>query len=167
MAHAASSLPDANDRDLIEGVARVVSIDGGMAWLEPEQTTACGSCHSAAVCGAKPGSARLVARRFQMRNDHGFQVGERVVVGIPEDTLRRASLTAYGIPLLFMLVAGVTVQKLGGGDLGAALATIAGLAIGLLLVRFKSQRLSRRGELAPRYLRRAFGSDAECGHDRS
>jgi sigma-E factor negative regulatory protein RseC len=164
---AASGLPDVPDRELVEGVARVVAVEGGMAWLEPEQTTACGSCHSAAVCGAKPGSARLVARRFQMRNDHDFRVGERVVVGIAEDTLRSASLTAYGIPLLFMLVAGVTVQKLGGGDLGAAAATIAGLIVGLLVVRLKSQRLSQRGELAPQYLRRAYGHDAECGHDRS
>lgn len=160
-------MPDAADRDLIEGVARVIAVEGGTVWLEPEQTTACGSCHSASVCGAKPGSARLVARRFTLANDHDFQVGERIVVGVQEDTVRRAALTAYGIPLLFMLVAGVTVQKLGGGDLGAALATLAGMAVGILLVWLRSQLLSRRGEFAPHYLRRAFGTDAECGVDRS
>lgn len=162
----AAGLPDPLDRDQIEGVARIIAVDGDTAWLEPEQTTACGSCHSAAVCGAKPGSARLVARRFSMRNDHDFQVGERIVVGTSEDTLRRAALTTYGIPLLLMLVAGITAQKLGGGDLGAALATLAGLAVGLGLVRLKSQRAANRGELAPHYLRRASGSDAECGLDR-
>lgn len=164
---AVSGLPDPHDRDLIEGVARVIAVEGDQAWLEPEQTTACGNCHSAAVCGAKPGSARLVARRFPMANDHDFRVGERIVVGTTEDTVRRAALTAYGIPLLLMLVAGVTAQKLGGGDLGAALATLAGLAAGLGLVRLKSQRAANRGELAPHYLRRASGHDAECGLDRS
>ncbi|HLO79236.1 MAG TPA: SoxR reducing system RseC family protein [Magnetospirillum sp.] len=167
MAAAVSGLPDVSDRELIEGVARVVAVEGGVAWLEPEQTTACGGCHASATCGAKPGSARLVARRFAMANDHDFQVGERIVVGVAEDTLRRASLTAYGLPLAFMLVAGVTAQKLGGGDLGAAAATLSGLAVGLGVVRFKSLRQTKRGELAPHYLRRASGHDAECGVDRS
>ncbi|HTH15758.1 MAG TPA: SoxR reducing system RseC family protein [Magnetospirillum sp.] len=167
MALAAPDFPDLASRGLVEGVARVISVDGGTAWLEPEQSTACGSCHSAAVCGAKPGSARLVARRFQMPNDHDFRVGERIVVGTPEETLRSASLTAYGIPLLLMLVAGVTVQKLGGSDLQAMAATVAGLFAGLVVVRLKSQKLTARGALAPQYLRRAFGSDAECGLDRS
>ncbi|MGE5517382.1 MAG: SoxR reducing system RseC family protein [Bacteroidota bacterium] len=163
----APAMPDAADRDLMEGVARVISVEGGVALLEPEQTTACGSCHSAAVCGAKPGSSRLVVRRFTLPNDHDFQVGERIVVGVQEDTVRRAALTAYGIPLAFMLIAGVTVQKLGGGDLGAALATLAGMAVGILLVWLRSQLLSQRGEFSPHYLRRAFGTDAECGVDRS
>lgn len=165
MMDAEPGLPDPDNRDLIEGTARVVALDGGVAWLEPEQTTACAGCHSAAVCGVKPGSARLMARRFSMPNRHDFRVGERIVVGIPEDTLRRASLTVYGIPLLLMLAAGITVQKLGGGDLEAAAATLAGLAAGLLVVRQRSRQLSRRGELAPRYLRRAFGPDAGCGLD--
>lgn len=163
----ALGLPDAADRDMIEGVARVIAVEGGVAWLEPEQTTACGSCHASATCGAKPGSSRLVARRFTLANDHDFQVGERVVIAVREDTVRRAALTAYGIPLLLMLVSGVTVQKLGGGDLGAALATLAGLAVGVGVVWLRSRRLSQRGEFVPQYLRRAFGHDAECGHDRS
>lgn len=164
---AASALPDATDRDMIEGIARVVAVEGDVAWLEPEQTTACGSCHASATCGTKPGSARLVARRFTLANDHDFHVGERVVIAVREDSVRRAALTAYGIPLLLMLVAGVTVQKLGGGDLGAALATLAGLAVGVGVVWLRSHRLSQRGEFVPHYLRRAFGHDAECGLDRS
>lgn len=162
-----AGLPDATDRDLIEGVARVVAIEGGTAWLEPEQTTACGHCAGKAVCGVAPGSARLVARRFALANDHDFQVGERVIVGVPEESVRRAALTAYGIPLLLMLASGVTVQKLGGGDLESALATLAGLAVGIVVVRLRSRLLSQRGQLTPHYLRRAFGTDAECGLDRS
>jgi sigma-E factor negative regulatory protein RseC len=164
---AVPAMPDAADRDLIEGVARVIAVEGGVAWLEPEQTTACGHCAGKAVCGVTPGSPRLVARRFQLPNDHDFQVGERIIIGVTEQSLRRAALTAYGIPLLLMLVAGVTAQKMGGGDLGAALATLAGLAAGIGLVWLRSRRLSQQGEYTPHYLRRALGSDAECGHDRS
>lgn len=163
----AAGLPDPNNRDTVEGVARVIAVEGGVAWLEPEQTTACGHCAGKAVCGVDPGSPRLVARRFQLPNDHDFQVGERVIIGIAEQSVRSAALTAYGIPLALMLVAGVTAQKLGAGDLGAALATLVGLAVGVAIVRLRSNALSQRGELTPHYLRRAFGHDAECGLDRS
>lgn len=157
---------DPEDHALVEGVARVVAVEGAVAVLEPEQTTACGSCQASGACGVKPGSARLAARRFTLANDHDFQVGERVVVGVPEQSVRRAALTAYGIPLLVMLVSGVTAQKLGGGDLGAALATLGGLAAGIGIVHLQSTRLAKRGDYAPHYLRRATDIGGACGLDR-
>lgn len=155
MTHAGSSLPDAGDRDVTEGIARVISVDGNTVWLEPEQTTACGGCVSAKVCGAEPGSRRLVARRFALVNDENLQVGDRIVVGVTSSTLLRASMTAYGLPLLLMLVSGVTAQKLIGGDGAAAAATLAGLLVGLVLVRLWAKRSSARGELTPHFIRRA------------
>lgn len=163
----ATGLSDPLHRDEVEGVARIVAVEGGVAWLEPEQTTACGHCAGKAVCGVTPGSPRLVARRFSLPNDHDFRVGERVIIGIAEQSVRRAALTTYGIPLLLMLGTGVTAQKLGGGDLEAALATLAGLAVGIGIVHLLSARYARRGDFTPHYLRRATGLDAECGLDRS
>jgi sigma-E factor negative regulatory protein RseC len=136
-----------------------------VAWLEPEQNTSCASCHASAVCGVEPGSRRLVARRFTLANDMALQVGERVVIGIPEATLRRASLTAYGLPLVVMLAAGLTAQGAGGGDGAAALASLAGLAAGLLGVRWRERRLVARGELQPRVLRRAAAATGTCAHE--
>jgi sigma-E factor negative regulatory protein RseC len=151
-------------RTLVEGTARVVAADAAVVWLEPEQNTSCASCHASAVCGVEPGSRRLVARRFTLANDQGLHVGERVVIGIPEDTLRRASLTAYGLPLAVMLAAGLTAQGAGGGDGGAALASLAGLVGGLLLVRWRERRLVARGELQPRLLRRSAAAAGNCPH---
>ncbi len=164
--HAAAGQPDPMDHDLIEGLARVVAVEGGLAWLEPEQTTACGHCAGKAVCGVTPGNPRLVARRFALRNDHDLRVGERVIVGVPEQSVRGAALTTYGIPLLLMLGAGVTVQKMGGGDLQSAAATLAGLAAGIGVVRLLSARLAHRADYSPHYLRRASAIDADCGSDR-
>lgn len=164
---AAASPNDPQAHDTVEGVARVIAVEGDVAWLEPEQTTACGHCAGKAVCGVTPGSPRLVARRFQLPNDHDFRVGERVIIGVAEQSIRNAALTAYGIPLLLMLVAGVTVQKMGGGDLQSAAATLAGLAVGIGVVRLRASTLSGRGDLTPHFLRRASAVDAECGLDRS
>lgn len=142
----------------IEGVARVVAADGGTVWLEPEPTGSCSGCMSAAVCGHGNGSSRRMAsRRFALANQYDLRVGERVVIGMSEASLLRASLVAYGLPLLGMIGAAITAQVMGAGDGRAALATLGGLAVGLVLARLSAGKLSARGDLTPRYLRRATG----------
>lgn len=157
----------------VEGIARVVRIEGDHAWLEPEQTTSCGHCASSASCGVSSreeagiGSvaSRLQARRFHL--DHpagisGFHEGDRVVVGVSERALLNAALTAYGVPLLFALTAGGLTQAAYGEDLTTMLGMIGGLALGLIAARFNAHRLAARGDLAPRFLRRAR-PDETCG----
>lgn len=152
------SVFSAEDQATIEGTARVVGVEDGLAWLEPEQTTACGGCHSAAACGVEAGNRRLVARRFSLPNDHDFKVGERVVVGVPDHALVRASMLAYGTPLLTTLGAGLVAQKgFEAGDGASALAAIGGLALGFILVYLRTRVLTARGALTPHFVRRAFG----------
>ena len=144
----------------VEGIARVVRVDAGVAWLEPEQTTSCGSCASAATCGAEsPGigtvASRNAARRFPLDNPHGLVVGERVVIGVDDRSLLKASLTAYAIPLVAALAAGGMAESAFGSDLVSMAAMAGGLALGLLAAGVAAHRLSARGELAPRFLRRA------------
>lgn len=143
---------------LVEGIAHVVAVEGAVVWLEPEQTSSCGACAASSACGAKglgTASSRLEARRFSLENHPGLVVGERVVVGIRENALIKASLTAYAIPLAAMLGAGALAQWAAGSD-GITMATmVGGLLLGLGLARLSASRMSARGELAPRFLRRA------------
>ncbi|NMF99754.1 SoxR reducing system RseC family protein, partial [Aromatoleum toluolicum] len=37
---------------LIEAEARVVAIEGQVAWLQPEHRSGCGACAAASLCGA-------------------------------------------------------------------------------------------------------------------
>ncbi len=143
----------------VEGVARVVAADGGTVWLEPEPSGSCSGCMSAAICGHSGGgsSRRMASRRFCLANDQGLEVGDRVVVGVSESSLLRASLTAYGLPLLTMLGGGIVAQAMGAGDGKAALATLGGLGVGLVLARLTAGLLSARGDLTPHILRRASG----------
>jgi sigma-E factor negative regulatory protein RseC len=143
---------------MVEGIAHVVGVEGDQIWLEPEQTGTCGGCSSASACGAKgigTVANRLEARRFKIANPAGLMMGERVVIGIRENTLVRASLTAYAIPLASMLGSGILAQWAEGRDGVTMLAMLGGLAIGLLLMRMSASRMSQRGELAPHFLRRA------------
>jgi sigma-E factor negative regulatory protein RseC len=151
----------------VEGIARVVTVDGDRVWFEPEPTSSCGGCLSATACGVKSGTRRLDSRRFSLVNDQDYAVGERVVVGLSERSLMRAAATAYGLPMLGILVGLFAAQWVGAGDGNAALITFAGLATGLLLARFNAGRLAARGELTPRFIRRVWGSghSGSCGVD--
>lgn len=153
----------------VEGIARVVRVAGEQVWLEPEQTTSCGHCASSASCGTREAAgmgtvtSRLQARRFLLDNPggQGFTEGDRLVVGVSERALLKAALTAYGLPLLFALVTASIVQGLYGEDATTMLGMLGGLALGLLAARLNARRLAARGELAPRFVRRAR-ADETC-----
>ena len=144
---------------MIEGIAQVVEVKGKLAWLVPDPGSSCGGCTSAAACGSKgigTTASRLELRRFQLVNDVGLTVGERVVVGIREHALIKASITAYAIPLTILLSAGALAQWAAGNDLITMAAMCAGLVLGLAFARFGAGRLALKGDLAPRFIRRAM-----------
>ena len=154
------------DAHTVEGIARVVRIDGGTAWFEPEQTTSCGLCASSAACGVTSSATgsgagigsiarRIEFRRFPLDNANQLHVGERVVIGVDDRSLIKASLTAYAIPLVTALTAGGFTQGAYGDDLLTMAAMATGLFGGLLIARIVARTLTRRGELSPRFLRRA------------
>lgn len=153
---------------LVEGIARVVRVADGVALLEPEQTTSCGSCAASAACGQKgigTLASRVEARRFALQNGvetPPLQEGERVVLGVGQRALIKAALLAYGLPLLAALGAGGLAYRLYGSDAAALLGMGGGLAIGLVAARLGARRLAARGELSPRFLRRALPGET-CG----
>lgn len=158
MGGAMDSMTDFSAPALTEGIAQVVEVEGNMVWLVPESGSSCGGCASASACGSKgigTVANRLEARRFQLVNDAGLRVGERVVVGIRENALLRASLTAYAIPLTTLLTAGALAQWFAGNDIITMAAMLAGLVVGLGLARLGAGRLLARGDLAPHFIRRA------------
>jgi sigma-E factor negative regulatory protein RseC len=103
-------------------------------------------------------------RRFPLTNAPGLRVGERVVVGVSERALLKASGTAYALPLLFMFGAGGVAQWLAGSDGITMAAMVAALGLGLVAAHWGARALVARGQLAPRFLRRA-GADEICKTD--
>ena len=154
----AHSTPDFSAPTMVEGIAQVVKIEGKTAWLVPEQGSSCGSCASATACGSKgigTTASRLDNRRFRIDNDANLAVGERVVFGIRDNVLLKASITAYAIPLATLVLAGSLAQWIFGSDLITMAAMVVGLVIGLVISRMEAGRLHSRGDLAPLFLRRA------------
>lgn len=158
MGGAVDDMTDFSAPTLTEGIAQVVEVEGNMAWLVPESGSSCGGCSSAAACGSKgigTVSSRLEARRFQLVNDFGLRIGERVVVGVRENALLRASITAYVIPLATLLISGALAQWVADNDFVTMAAMLAGLVFGLWLARVRAGQLMAKGELSPRFIRRA------------
>ncbi|MEI8394777.1 MAG: SoxR reducing system RseC family protein [Rhodospirillaceae bacterium] len=148
--------PSEGSFDLIERPVRVVAVERDTVWFEAEPGGGCGACAAMASCGSgKFGGGK--PRRFEMAGAPGLRVGDRVILGLAEGSLLRAAATAFAIPLAGMLGAGIIAWLAGGGDGETALASIAGLGVGVLLARLCAGRLSRRGDFTPVVLRRERG----------
>lgn len=152
-----SSLGRPENSNLIQGIARVIEVGGGLVRFEPEQQGGCGVCASAAVCNDKgigTLSSRLATRRFELPNYLALTVGDRVVLGVPAQSLLMASALAYLLPLFSSLACAVLAQWRYGQDGATLLAALVGLLPGFLVIKYLD---GRRGDPVTefRILRRA------------
>jgi len=146
-----------SDDSLIEGLARVVAVDRDQVWLVAEQPAACGSCATRSACGG--GSSTKAAASWRAPRSLGpgqalLALGDTVHVGVDRNALTRASLTAYTLPLVTMLMSASAVQ--GAGDGVAIGAAVAGLLIGVAAARALARRWG--DALEPMVLSRATSS---------
>ena len=91
---------------MIEQPARVLSRDRGEALVQTERGSAGGGCNARAGCGTS-----LLAQvfghkpaRLRVANPIAAEPGERVIVGLSERGLVRASVLLYVLPLLGLLL---------------------------------------------------------------
>jgi sigma-E factor negative regulatory protein RseC len=153
---------------VIEETGLVVAVDGELAEVETQRTSACGGCAAKGGCGTSVLAQVFGARPSRVRVHNRIKAlpGERVVVGLPEGAFLRAAFALYAVPLL-----GLFGGALGGEWLaqraaaattepGAVLGGLLGLMAGLLWLR----RFSRRADADSPYraviLRRAAGQSS-------
>ncbi|KAA6185757.1 SoxR reducing system RseC family protein [Thiohalocapsa marina] len=122
---------------MIEQQAIVIAQRGDSVEVEPLRQQTCGQCSAQGACGTSLLDQFLGRRplRLTLINSIGARPGERVVVGMPEQVLLRAALSAYLVPLLALLAGGIV-----GGELTAwaglpavEAASIGGALAGLVL----------------------------------
>lgn len=127
--------------------AVVVAASGGEVWVEvPGRAPTCGNCKTADACQTGLLGLSAGPRRYRLENRIGARVGDRVQLTVAEGTLWRASLLSYVVPLLLAIGGAALGQSL-GGDLWAALGTVAGIGGGLVLLRANEIRARRDGSL--------------------
>jgi sigma-E factor negative regulatory protein RseC len=112
---------------MIENPARVMRLDGGVAWVRSESPSSCGAC-AGKGCGNSL-YARLLhpsEPEYPVENPIGAEVGEAVVVGIQDGAVYRAVLSGYLVPLALLLAGAVLGARWG------EVYSVVGAAAGLL-----------------------------------
>jgi sigma-E factor negative regulatory protein RseC len=117
---------------MIETPARITRLEGGSAWVTSAAPSSCGAC------GGKGCGSSLFARvlhpdepEYRVDNPIGAQVGDDVVVGLPDGALLNAAIAGYLVPLLLLLVGAVVGQQF-FGELGAVGGGLCGLGLAAL-----------------------------------
>ena len=120
--------------------AVVVEVSGADAWIElPARAASCENCSKTEACSeGLIGSAGV--RRYRLANSIGARVGDRVQLTIADGGLWQASLASYVLPLL-LAMAGAMLGQAMGSDGRAAIGTLLGLGVGLLLLRRRELRV--------------------------
>ncbi len=139
---------------MLEESAHVVEVHDGVLIAETQSRSGCSHCSTSSSC-----STSVVAKLFGVRrnrlvmaNSLNARPGDQVVIGIPDQVLVRASLMAYLLPLVVMLVVTAMGDLAGINELLLSLLALVGLVMGFFTVRWVSRRrTSQRYE--PRLLR--------------
>lgn len=139
---------------MIEETARIVAVEGDAVWVEARRESACGRCALRSGCGhgLLDGARRSRALHLRLPRPAApaLEIDDRVVLGIAEGAVLRASARLYGLPVAGLVLGALSGAALGGDPVAGVLGG-AGLVAGLALAAL----LDRRAPLAvPRVLRR-------------
>ncbi|TYL48595.1 SoxR reducing system RseC family protein [Marinomonas sp. IMCC 4694] len=140
---------------MIEETGTVLSTEDGFADVETTRTSSCTSCRARHGCGHHAIAQVSSSNRMRMKavDTLAVNVGQRVVVGIPEDTLLQASMWMYMMPLLGLVGGAILPSLWGGESLVAVVFSIMGFTGGLLLARKKSNNEVDNLDYYPKILR--------------
>lgn len=155
---------------MIEERGRVLSVEEGAVWVETVRRSACDSCQARNGCGqsvlqrlglgARSGFIRVLDEHAESRR----QVGEEIVIGIPESAVLHGSLVVYLVPLLALFAGALLAQALGAAEPLIILAGFVGIGIGFAVVRWHGRRLHNSLAFVPQVLGRVPDSPVLVGN---
>jgi sigma-E factor negative regulatory protein RseC len=140
---------------MMEERAQVVGVQGRYALVRAASPAGgCGTCAMRAGCGVSALGKLLhrPVRTWKVANTVAAEVGDAVMVGVPDATLLTAAFLAYLVPLLSLLAGAAAAASISTSDAMVALGALLGLAGGIVLAHWQSGRLTAR--LTPSITRR-------------
>jgi sigma-E factor negative regulatory protein RseC len=142
-----------DNTSMLEETATVIEVMGDRLVAETESRSSCSHCSTDSCSTSVVAKLFGIRRnRLVMENSLHAKAGDRVVIGIPDTLLVRASVMAYLLPLVVMLGVTACGDALGMNEIGLSLLAIAGLAMGFFVVRWAIRRGSSQ-RFQPRLLR--------------
>ena len=139
---------------MLEQAAKVVAVNGDRIWIETQSRSACSHCSNTG-CGTSVISKLFGSKRnrLELHNSLAARPGEQVMIGIPDEVLVRASVWAYLVPIVVMLLLTAAGARLGMAEGLQVLLALWGLVSGFILVRWITRHGSYRQSFKPRLLR--------------
>ena len=149
---------------------RIVAVETGFVWVETLRRSTCGSCAARAGCGQRllnrqgeggRGLIRALSGNALQASD--CRVDDYVEIALPEAVILRGSIVVYALPIVSMLLAVGLVSALvvDAGDAVSLGAALAGLMIGLGLVRWHAFLHQDDPQMQPVLQRRLNGATDE------
>ncbi|HDZ15834.1 hypothetical protein LCGC14_1206220 [marine sediment metagenome] len=124
---------------MIEQKATVISRDKYQLWVEAERQSTCGQCQARKGCGTGL-LAKHIGQKFSriaVKDDKQFEIGQEVIVSIPEQALLSGAFLMYFLPLILLFLTAISIRLIGGGELLQIVAGLLGLFAGFVWVRHK------------------------------
>ncbi len=120
---------------MLEQDATVIESKEGHIWVEAISRSSCSQC-SATSCSTSVISKVFGFRRnlLKMENSLQAKAGDQVIIGIPDNVLVKASVWAYLVPVISMVLFTFMAVVQGYGDGLQVLFALTGLATGFILV---------------------------------
>ncbi len=140
---------------MVEEAAEVIKVEGDVAWVQAIQKTACGSCQAQKGCGHSL-LAKVGQKKIELpvaTNDVHAEVGDQVVIGVPEQAILRSSLLMYGLPLATMMLVALLASLLEIPEGPSVIASFIALIFGFVLVNIRSKQMNF-AQWQPRLLRK-------------
>nr|WP_024965421.1 SoxR-reducing system protein RseC [Pantoea sp. IMH] len=142
--------------------ATVVSCQDGVATLHSEIKTSCSSCSARKGCGSH------MLNKLGPKNAHVMKIataeplspGQRIELGIAEQSLLSSALLVYMTPLVGLFILAGLFQMLFHSDLAAAAGALLGGIGGFIIAKGISGYLSKSAAFQPVILSIALPHDA-------
>lgn len=117
----------------------VCAVQADGIWVESQRLSACDSCKAQAGCGQKTLTKLGQPVRLWLPEVGDYQLGQQLLLELPQGGLARSALMLYGLPLVFLLVSAM-LGRLWLSDFEAVIFALFSLGLGLWCARLVSQR---------------------------
>ncbi|MBT3204771.1 MAG: SoxR reducing system RseC family protein [Gammaproteobacteria bacterium] len=143
---------------MIEEQALVIALRSDQALIEVQRQNACQSCDLSEGCGTGSLGRLLGYKKLALSipNRHKLQVGDRIVIGMPDKYFHFAGFLVYLLPLLSLFLFGLVANYFfNGAESVIVLASLSGLVFGLMF----SGRMAKNDfalKMKPQFIRQEF-----------
>lgn len=158
---------------MIEEIVTVIANEGKLAVVEAQRQSTCGSCDAKSSCGTSVLAKAFGSKtsRIRVNNPIGAAPGERVVIGVEDDALPKASFLFYIVPLMTLFLGSLLGEQVAlqfsliSTEPAAIFSGLLGLLVGLISVRRFAARSSNKNQYEAVILRRADPFQIQLGNN--